>query len=130
MNLYESIYHYAEYCRVNVDAALLIENWTDEDADEKYVNYLQEYLQLKHQFLTFDIKKINYAVLTLQKARVEEVYQDLLILMLKEIKKVNPIISEPKKKAIKERLLKVAPISNNINYNYIKELRKIEEEEF
>jgi len=107
-----------------------MENWTDEDADKKYANYLQEYLQLKPRFLTYNIQKTKDAVLLLQKTRVEEVYRDLLNLMLKDIKKVHIVIGEPKKKAIKERLSKVAPISNNVNFRYIEELRKIEEEEF
>lgn len=130
MKLCEFIYHYAEYCKVNVDAALLMENWTDEDADEKYANYLQEYLRLKPKFINFNIQQVNDAVLLLQKTRVEEVYHELFNLMIKEIKKVRLAMGEPKKKAIKERLSKVAPITNKINYNYIEELRKIEEEEY
>ena len=130
MKLREFIYHYAQYCKVNVDAALLMENWTDEDADEKYANYLQEYFRLKPQIIKLNIQKANDAVLLLQTTRVKEVYQELFNLMLKNLKKVRITIGEPKKRAIKERLSKVAPISNNVNYSYIEELRKIEEEEF
>ena len=57
MKLCDLIYNYAQYCRVNVDAALLMENWTDEDYDEKYANYLQEYVRLKPVLaLSNDIK--------------------------------------------------------------------------
>lgn len=128
MKLSEFTYHYAQYCRVNVDAALLMENWLDEDADEKYVNYLQEYLRLKP--LLLNNHKINDAISLLQTERVKEVYRDLLGLMLKGLKEIILTIGEPKKRAIKERLSKVAPISDNVNYSYIEELRKIEEEEF
>jgi len=128
MKLCEYIYHYADYCRVNVDAALLMENWTDEDADEKYANYLQEYLRLKN--VPSFSKKPKASVSKLQTTRVEEVYSELFKLMLRDIRGAKITIGEPKKKAFKARLSKVAPISNNVNYNYIDELRKIEEEEY
>jgi len=128
MELRDFIYHYAQYCRVNVDVALLMENWTDKDADEKYTNYLQEYLLLKSDPIF--LNKTNDAILKLQTSRIEEVYNKLFKLMLENLKEVNPIISGPKEETFKKRLSKIAPISNSINYNYIEELRKIEEEEF
>jgi len=128
MKLKEFIYHYAEYCRVNVDAALLMENWTNYDDDDKYGSYLQEYFRLKP--LLLNKPNIDAKILLLQKQRVAETYRDIIVLMLKNLKAVRITISEAKKKAILERLNKVTTVPNEVNYDFIEELRKIEEEEF
>jgi len=128
MKLCDFIYHYAEYCRVNVDATLLMENWTDKDDDEKYGSYLQEYIRLKN--VPVFHQKTNVAVLLLQTERVRETYRDLTNEMLKNLKVVRTTISEAKEEAIKKRLDKVTTIPNEISYDFIEELRKIEEEEF
>jgi hypothetical protein len=128
MKLCDLIYHYAQYCRVNVDAALLMENWTDKDCDEKYANYLQEYLRLKP--ILSKSKNIKDAVSLLQTERVKEIYEELFKLIIKELKAARVTMSKAKISTIRERLYKAAPISNEIDYNFVKEARKIEEEEY
>ena len=128
MKLCDLIYNYAEYCRVNVDAALLMENWLDDDYDEKYANYLQEYFRLKP--LLAKSKDIKAAILLLQKQRVNETYGNVLGLMLGDLKKTNVTISDSKVNAIRNRLLKAVPVTSEINYDFVNELRKIEEEEY
>ena len=131
MQLKDFIYCYAQYCGVNVNAALFIENWFDKDYDEKYGDYLREYINLKSLFFGNENIKANagYAVSILQRARVEEVYDNLYNLMIDGLKK-HKSISQAKEKAFHERLEKVAPLSDDVNFAYLSELRKIEEEEY
>jgi len=136
MDLKDFIYHYARYCRVNVNAALLVENWLDMEYDEKYCDYLQEYIKLRKIFLN-DVKisaNPDEAVLLLQKSTIEEVYSDLYRLMINGLKN-RKSISEKKEETFHERLKKAAPLpatgtGNDVNFNFVSELRKIEEEEY
>jgi len=133
MDLKDFIYHYARYCRVNVNATLLLENWLDMEYDEKYSDYLQEYLRLKPLFLN-KIANPDEAVLLLQRSRIKEVYSDLYGLMIDGLVKRKKI-SEEKEKTFHERLNKTAPLTatgtdSDVDFNYVTELRKIEEEEY
>jgi hypothetical protein len=128
MKLCDLIYNYAQYCRVNVDAALLMENWTDEDYDEKYVNYLQEYLSLKP--LLAKSTDVQAAVSLLQTARVKEAYDNIFELMIKGLRAAHVTVSNSKIKTIYERLRMNEPVKNEIDFNFVREVRKIEEEEF
>jgi len=130
MQLKDFIYHYAQYCRVNVNAALLVENWFDKEYDKKYGDYLQEYIRLKS---VFDSERISanpdLAVSALQKSRVRKVYDILYKYMINGLKE-HKTICETKEKAFLERLEKAAPPADDVNFDYINELRKIEEEEY
>jgi len=131
MQLKDFIYHYAQYCRVNVSAALLVENWFDKEYDEKYGDYLQEYTRLKSEF--FNSAKIDtnpgYAVSVMQRSRVKRAYENLYNLMIDGLKKKHRI-SEAKENTFRERLKKAAPPADDVNFDFIIELRKIEEEEY
>ena len=88
MQLNDFIYRYAQYCRVNVNAALLIENWFNKNYDEKYCDYLQEYIRLKPLFLGGKNISANAdnAVSIMQRSRVREVYDNLYKLMIDGLK--------------------------------------------
>ena len=127
MKLCDLIYNYAQYCRVNVDATLLVENWTDEDYDEEYAHYLQEYIRLKPKL--DKSTNIGAAVSVLQKERVKETYEKIFVLMVKGLRSIHTM-SQAKIDAIRERLHMNEPVTGEIDFSFIREARKIEEEEY
>jgi hypothetical protein len=131
MELKDFIYQYAKYNKINVDAVLLMENWADVDYDEKYADYLKEYVDLKKIFVnTENHPSIDASFNKMKSTRAAEVYNHLLNLMFQEFDKNGIVINPPKKETIINRLNKTKSTDTDINFNYISELRKIEEEEY
>jgi hypothetical protein len=108
-----------------------MENWADKDYDEKYADYLMEYIKLKKIFVNTDAHPSAEAAFTLlKKRRVTEGYEDLFSSMVKEFENNGILLDEPKVNAIKTRLSGFKSSDTDIDFGYISELRKIEEEEY
>jgi hypothetical protein len=131
MELKDFIYNYGLYNRTNVSAVLLIENWNDSDYDDKYADYLKEYINLKNLFVdTNEHPDTTASFEFLKKKRVKEVYANLFDLMISRIKSIKGDLSPGKIETFKARLGKFYLAPEKIDFDYIKCLRQIEEEEY
>jgi hypothetical protein len=126
------IYYYAKiYNQVNVNTVLMRENWEDKDFDAKYAKYMQEYIVLREQFIGkgFSDDKIIASFEVLKKKRLNSVYTYLFNDMLKRLQKTKGKLSSEKLNLIMKRLNKLRSL-DDANFDYLYEIRKIEEEEY
>lgn len=132
MLLKDYVYHYSQYCAVQVEAALLIENWFDQDFDDKYRDYLGEFTRLKPVFMSPTNTGIDAhpdkAVLVLTTKRNAET-RNILFNEMKTLLNGRKKISKDKENALKTRLDRAAPLTDKVDFKYIEEIRLIEEEE-
>jgi len=126
------LYNYAKhYLQYNVKTVLMRENWDDKDCDAKYAKYMQEYIRIKKEF---DEKNIPDARITaflegFKRDRLNSTYNDLFNKMLVGLEKRKGNFSPEKKEALRTRLDKHRALAD-ANFEFLFELRKIEEEEY
>jgi hypothetical protein len=129
MELKDFIYNYAKiYLKENVKTVLAQENWQDKDCDVKYVRYIQDYITIKALYEDKEEQKILAALQLARKTRIEETYKFLFDEMIKNMRSFYNVTDEIYDK-IKKR---ITPLHNTdeFNFDYIRELRNIEEEYF
>jgi hypothetical protein len=132
MNTADFLYYYAKlYNQYNVKAVLMRESWDDKDCDAKYAKYMQEYLRIKKVFEDQNLSddKIKAALEGFKKDRLQSTYDYLYDKMLERLEKEKGKLSDTKQKALKTRLDKCRNL-NDTDFQYIYEIRKIEEEEY
>jgi hypothetical protein len=127
------IYHYAKrYNQFNVKAVLLRENWQDKDFDAKYAKYMQEYIILKKTAAErkYSDEKIIGALNVLKAGRLDSVYKFLLKDMKTRLEnRKSEHLNPEKERRLLSKLDKLATM-NDVNFDYLYELRRFEEEEY
>jgi hypothetical protein len=126
------IYYYAKlYNQFNVKTVLLRENWQDKDFDVKYARYMQEYIELKKIVTNKDYsdEKIIAALNVFKAQRLDSVYNFLFTAMKARLGKINGPLNPEKEKALLSRLGKLVTM-DDVNFEYLYELRRFEEEEY
>jgi len=107
------------------------ENWTDKDCDVKYAKYLQDYLNLKE--LTIKRNSADADILAalekMKKDRIVKTYDDLFNDVIERIKRKKGSITPKKTAALASRLDKYRSL-DDASFDFMYELRKIEEEEY
>jgi len=125
------LYNYAKhYLYHNVKATLLYENWFGRTVDVKDTKFMQEYITFRN-FVNDDNlsdTKIKLELKALKRDRIDIIYTELYESMLELLEKTKKI-SKKDKKAIDLRL-NVYRSLEYVNFQYINELRKIEEEKY
>jgi hypothetical protein len=107
------------------------ENWDDKDCDAKYAKYMQEYIRRKSVFQGKNLSddKIKASLEVFIKSRLNSTYEYLFNNMKKRIENKKGTFSPPKMEAVKSRLEKYRSL-DDANFEFLYELRKIEEEEY
>ncbi|MCL2763847.1 MAG: hypothetical protein FWD40_01035 [Treponema sp.] len=126
------LYYYAKlYHQYNVKAVLMIENWTDKDCDAKYAKYMQEYIRIKEVFKEKNLSddRIKMALEAFKKDRLNSTYDTLFRDMIERLENREGTFSPQKREAIKSKLAGYKTL-DDANYEFLYELRKIEEEEY
>jgi hypothetical protein len=128
----EFLYYYTKiYHSAIVGAVLMVENWTDRNFDKKYAGYIQEYIVIKNG--VYDPgksdDKIKAALTLLKERRLKSSYNALFKFVIDKLEAGGKTLSPEKITSLKERLDKYASL-DNINFDYMREIRKIEEEEY
>jgi hypothetical protein len=127
------IYYYAKiYNQFNVKTVLLRENWQDKDFDVKYAKYMQEYIELKKIVASKDYstEKIIAYLNGFKAKRLDSVYKYLFNAMKVQLEnKKHEKFNPEKEKALLSRLDKLATM-DDVNFEYLYELRRFEEEEY
>jgi hypothetical protein len=127
------IYYYAKlYNQFNVKAVLLRENWQDKDFDAKYAKYMQEYIRFKKIVVEkgYSDEKIIEALNAFKANRLDSVYKFLLKDMKTRLEdRINGHLNPEKERRLLSKLGKLATM-DDVNFDYLYELRKFEEEEY
>jgi len=125
------LYCYAKYYhKHNVKAVLMMENWTDKDYDVKYAKYMQEYIRIRDlsRKNSWADDKIKGALEKLKNNRLNSIYDRLFEEMKAQFKsQKGEALLPPKLEEIKHRLEKHRSL-DGANFEFLRELRKIEEE--
>ena len=127
----EFLYHYTKiYHLPIVGAVLMVENWTDRDFDVKYARYMQEYIKIKHELynLSTPDDKIKASLTLLKEKRLKSTYSALFDFITDRLKEKMAL--HPEKTANLRDLLKKYVSLEDVNFDYMREIRKIEEEEY
>jgi len=131
MKTEDLLYNYAKrYLHHNVKATLLYENWFGRTVDVKDNKFMQEYITFRDYVSDnhFSDTKIKQELRALKRNRIDVIYTELYESMIKLLEKTKKI-SDNDKKAINLRL-NVYRSLEYVNFQYINELRKIEEERY
>jgi len=126
------LYNYAKlYHQYNVKTVLMIENWTDKDCDAKYAKYMQEYIRIKKEIGEKNLSddKIKAALILFKKSRLNSTYDCLFDEMKERIENKKGAFSSQKLEMLKSRLNNYRSL-DDASFEYLYELRKIEEEEY
>jgi hypothetical protein len=126
------IYYYAKlYNQFNVKAVLLRENWQDKDFDAKYAKYMQDYISFKRIAARegYSDEKIIEALNVLKTKRLDSVYNFLFKDMKARLEDRKGHLNPEKEKRLLSKLDKLATM-DDVNFDYLYELRKFEEEEY
>jgi len=129
MKTEDLLYHYAKhYMQYNVKATLLYENWFGRTVDVKDIKFMQEYIIFRNHAIKKNISdaKAKQKLKIIKQNRIDFVYKKIYINMIELLEKTRKI-PDKEKKAIELRL-KVYRSLEYVNFQYINELRKIEEE--
>jgi len=132
MNTADFLYYYAKlYNQYNVKSVLMRESWDDKDCDAKYARYMQEYLRIKKVFKEKNLSddEIKAALKGFKKDRLQTIYDYLYDKMMERLETEKGKLSASKQEALKSRLNNYRNL-NDTNFQYIYEIRKIEEEEY
>jgi hypothetical protein len=107
------------------------ENWDDKDYDVKYAKYMQEYIRIKKVFEEKGLPddKIITNLEGFKRKRLNSIYDYLFNNMKERLENKKGTFSSPKLEAIKSRLDKYRSL-DDANFDFLYELRKIEEEEY
>jgi hypothetical protein len=128
----EFLYYYTKiYHLPIVGAVLMVENWTDRDFDVKYARYMQEYITIKDSLYNPDKpdNKIMAALAMLRENRLKSMYKALFEFVITKLEKSKGTFSPEKKSSLENRLKKYISL-DDVNFDYMREIRKIEEEEY
>lgn len=107
-----------------------MENWTDKDADNSYPKYIQDYEMLRNKFLDsgkdYTMAEVQNELQRVTKERLDLTYKFLFRQAIEYLRN-DFSLSDEEYDDIK---IKTDPLKNmeSFNFDYIKELRKIEEE--
>ena len=126
------LYFYAKlYHQFIVKTVLMIENWTDKDYDVKYAKYMHEYIRIKKGFEDKNLSddKIKASLEGFKRKRLNSTYDNLFNNMKELLESKKGTFSPEKLEAVKSRLEKHRTLSD-ANFEYLYELRRIEEEEY
>jgi hypothetical protein len=128
----EFLYYYTKiYHSPIVGAVLMIENWNDRDYDVKYARYMQEYIAVKKELYDPDKPddKIKASLALLRGKKLKLSYNALYKFVIDKLRESGKVLSPEKISALNERVKKYVSL-DDINFDYIREIRKIEEEEY
>jgi hypothetical protein len=128
----EFLYYYTKiYHRPIVGVVLMVENWTDRDFDVKYAKYMQEYIAIKGAVYSADKPddKIKASLVLLREKRLKSSYDALFNFVRSRLEQSNGALSPEKTAGLKERLEKYVSL-DDVNFDYMREIRNIEEEEY
>jgi hypothetical protein len=123
------LYNYAKhYLHHNVKATLLYENWFGRTVDVKDTKFMQEYIAFRDYVNDnkFSETKIKKELKFLKQHRIGYIYEKLYESMIELLEKTGKI-TDNEKKSIELRL-EVYRSLEYVNFQYINEQRKIEEE--
>jgi len=126
------IYNYAKlYNQYNVKAILVRENWDDKDCDAKYAHYMQEFIRIKDIFKKKNLSddKIKAAFNGFKKERIKSIYTYILKKFISILERRKGELTPEKKNVIMSRLDRLQDLED-VNFEYLYEIRKLEEEEF
>jgi len=132
MNSADFLYNYAkEYLQYNVKACLMIENWKDQDCLPIYHKYIGDYILLRNYQRKNNISdpKMMQSFKYLREERLNFVYNYLFDDVKKRLISKKGKIALEKLNILISRLKPLRSLTN-IDFKYIFELRKIEEEEY
>ena len=132
MNNADFIYNYAKlYHQYNVKAVLIRENWEDKDCDAKYADYMQEYIRIKRVFNEKGLSddKIKDGLSVLKRERIKFIYDYLYKNLTFFLETRNGKLTPEKKETLESRLNNHRD-PEDVNFDYLYEIRRIEEEEF
>ena len=133
MNAKDLLYYYSkEYLLYNIKATLMIENWTDKDWCSNYHKFMSEYIFLKNFAVKNNIsdEKFKRYLSSLKENRLNFVYSYLFDNVIDRLKLKKGVISPERQNKLYSRLEKYRSFTDPDDFNYILELRKIEEEEY
>jgi hypothetical protein len=128
----EFLYYYTKiYHLPIVGAVLMVENWTDRDFDVKYAKYMQEYIKIKHKLYNTGISddKIKAALALFKGKKLKSTYNALFNFVKSRLELSKGVLPQKKTAGLKKRLEKYISL-DEINFDYMREIRKIEEEEY
>jgi hypothetical protein len=128
----EYLYNYAKlYFQYNMKVTLMLENWDDANYDVKNVKFLQEYFSIKNNCIIKNLSpdEIKRELIKYKINRLNFLYDKLYKKMIEPLEKSKGKISPAKENDYHKRLSKYIS-TDDVNFNYIKELRKIEEEDY
>ena len=129
MKAEDLLYHYAkDYLHHNVQTVLLYENWFHKILDVKDARYIQEYIAFRNLVNdnNFSNTKIVQELKYLKKLRIDSIYKKLYNNMIELLERTKKI-PYADIKTIDSRL-NVFRSLEYVNFQYINELRNIEEE--
>jgi len=132
MNNADFIYNYAKlYHQYNVKAVLIRENWEDKDCDAKYADYIQEYIRIKKVFNDKGLSddKIKAALVGFKRERIKFIYDYLYKNLTFFLEKRNGKLTPEKKETLELRLNNHRD-TEDVNFEYLHEIRRIEEEDY
>jgi hypothetical protein len=128
----EFLYHYTKiYHSQIVKAVLLIENWTDKNCDVKYAKYMQEYIRIKNEIYN-PATPDTIITEALAKRRTEQLlsaYNSLFKHVRDGLTEVKGPLAREKIIALRDRLNRYT-LRDDVNFDFLREVRKIEEEEY
>jgi hypothetical protein len=128
----EFLYQYTKiYHLPIVGAVLMVENWTDRDFDVKYARYMQEYIAIKGEVYSADKPddKIKASLALLRAKRLKSTYTALFDFVKSRLEQSKGVLSPEKMAGMEKRLEKYVSL-DEINFDYMREIRRIEEEEY
>jgi hypothetical protein len=110
---------------------LLLENWDDADYDVKNVKFLQEYFLIKNNCIDKNLSsaQIKNELIKYKIDRINSLYDYLYNDMIRRLEKSKGKISSSEKDDYQKLLSKYIS-TDDVNFDYIKELRKIEERDY
>ncbi|MBX7086660.1 MAG: hypothetical protein K1X70_09545 [Leptospirales bacterium] len=129
LSLPELIFLYANnYLKAQVDQVLAEENWSNQDFDKKYWDYVRNYLEIRKQHEKGPLSKelLLETLDRLKKIRLKETHSRLFNSLIGGLRKEFPI-TDAVYDAVKARL-KPFMEKDDIDLNIIVEMRKIEQE--
>jgi hypothetical protein len=109
----------------------MVENWTDKDFDVKYARYMQEYIAIKGKLYGTGKSddKIKASLALFKGKRLKSTYNALFNFVKSRLEQSKGALSPEKTVSLRERLQKYVSL-DDINFDYMREIRKIEEEEY
>jgi len=130
MNAADFLYHYSkDYLQDYVKASLMIENWTDKDCLPPYKNYIGDYNMLKNFLNNKSNANVMAALNHARETRLNHIYNYLFDDVKKRLKRKKGHVSPEKLNMLNSRLSPYR-LLKDVDFKYIFELRKIEEEEY